>query len=109
MVKGIKDLATQEELKETKELKNGEITLSNITITDNISVSVKDDNSIKTKNIEVFFINGIFSIMPPVIAIILAFLTQNVILSLFSGIIFGLFFIYQYNILSALIHFLISI
>ncbi|MFN8674287.1 MAG: Na+/H+ antiporter NhaC family protein [Candidatus Sericytochromatia bacterium] len=105
LVKGIKDLATQEELKETKELKNGEITLSNITITDNISVSVKDDNSIKTKNIEVFFINGIFSIMPPVIAIILAFLTQNVILSLFSGIIFGLFFIYQYNILSALIHF----
>ncbi|MFQ5649629.1 MAG: Na+/H+ antiporter NhaC family protein [bacterium] len=45
-------------------------------------------------------IPGILSLMPPLIAIALAFLTRQTLISLFSGIWLGALFIYQYNPLS---------
>ena len=87
----------------TKPLVEGKISLSNIEIISD-SVIVKSSSGISNTS-DIFFINGFFSLMPPIIAIVLAFLTHSVTISIFSGIIFGLFFVYHYNILSAIIHF----
>lgn len=85
------------------EIKNGEVVLSKTIITED-KISIKDSKGTNSSQ-DVFFISGFFSLLPPIIAIILAFFTHNVLVSIFSGILTGLIFIYQYNPLAALIHF----
>jgi len=53
-------------------------------------------------NCEVRVIPGILSIIPPLVAIILALVLRQVIVSLFLGIFIGALFIYDYNPITAL-------
>lgn len=85
------------------ELKDGEAIISKSIITDD-KISVKDSSGISSSQ-DVFYIYGFLSLLPPIIAIILAFLTHNVLVSIFTGILTGLIFIYQYNPFAALVHF----
>ncbi len=45
-----------------------------------------------------------FSILPPLLAIILALITHQVIIALFFGIFLGVFFLYDFNIVQGFLH-----
>jgi len=56
------------------------------------------------QNISIRVIPAILSIVPPLLAILLALITRQVIVALFSGIWIGVTFIYDYNLLSGFLH-----
>ncbi|MBL1212800.1 MAG: Na+/H+ antiporter NhaC family protein [Ignavibacteriae bacterium] len=61
--------------------------------------------NIKVKPAEIRVIPGWFSILPPLIAILMALLIRQVLVSLALGIYIGTIFIYDYNPLTALLRF----
>lgn len=54
--------------------------------------------------LKIRIIPAFLSILPPLLAILLALLIREVIVSLFAGILLGSFFIFDYDILSAFLH-----
>jgi Na+/H+ antiporter NhaC len=80
-------------------IEQGTISISNVAFTNNI-IKIKDSNWANSES-SVFFIPGILSILPPLIAIVLSMIFRNVLIALFSGIWFGVTIINQYNPFSA--------
>ncbi len=91
---------------------NGKITLENVIVNftgrDEIIIQYKD--SIFKKNIT--SLHGILSILPPLLAILLALILREVVVSLFAGVWLGAFLLYDYNLFGGLLrvvdHFIIN-
>ena len=64
-------------------------------------------NEIKNLNGEFRVIPGWLSIIPPLLAILLALLLRQVIVALTAGIVIGAFFIYDFNFFIALLRFVV--
>ncbi len=68
----------------------------------NIGVNYLKFDGLKNLDSQIRVIPGILSIIPPLLAIILALVLRQVIVSLFLGILIGSVFIYNYNPITAL-------
>ncbi len=84
-------------LDSTAHFKSGKLTLSNIYIkeTGTQKISFQYGNTFKEAKIHI--IPGFFSLLPPIIAIVLALLFKQVLIALFSGIWLGAIFLNGYN------------
>lgn len=74
----------------------------NIEVTEAGNHKLEITNGIKTITLELFTINGLLSIIPPIIAIIFALAFRQVIIALFAGVWIGSFILSGYNPLSSL-------
>ncbi len=79
-----------------KEVKGDKIVFNR---TGDIEIKVIQDK--EERSFKVFSIHGILTILPPVIAIILALITKEVVFSLFIGIFIGALFLKKINFIAA--------
>lgn len=90
----------------------GTITLENVVVnfTGQSEVIIQYKDSIFKKNIT--SLHGILSILPPLLAILLALILREVVVSLFAGVWLGAFLLYDYNLFGGLLrvvdHFIIN-
>lgn len=93
-------------------LENGEITVKNAVV----DFTGKSNIILNYKNISVqntiTSIPGILSILPPLLAILLALIIREVVVSLFAGVWLGAFLLYDYNLFGSILrvvdHFIIN-
>lgn len=93
-------------------LENGEITVKNAVV----DFTGKSNIILNYKNISVqntiTSIPGILSILPPLLAILLALIMREVVVSLFAGVWLGAFLLYDYNLFGSILrvvdHFIIN-
>lgn len=85
------------EVLETEQFKDGSITIHNVVLQKTgihaISIEVHGIKAVA----KIRVIPGILSLLPPLLAIALAFVARQVLISLFCGIWLGTLFIYNYN------------
>lgn len=99
LIGGLKSLEKDNKIKTRTE--RGIITINNVAFTGN-TIIIKDLNWAASEE-KIFLIPGILSVLPPLIAIVLSLLYRNVIISLFTGIWFGVTVLNQYNPLNGLL------
>ncbi len=79
--------------------KDGKRAIFNVVLNSSGSYDVIINFSNRPFKSHVNIIPGFLSLIPSILAILLAFLTKQVILSLFLGVICGSFFIYNFNVI----------
>jgi Na+/H+ antiporter NhaC len=79
-----------------KEVVSDEITIETI---GNVEVKIIKDN--KTYTHSIYSINGILTLLPPLVAIILALIFKDVLIALFVGIFTGALFINRFDFITA--------
>lgn len=81
----------------TENFKHGQITLSNVLIPTpgKSEITVEYDRSIS--RVEIRIIPGFLSLLPPILAIVLALLLKQVLIALFCGVWLGAIFVHGYN------------
>lgn len=84
-------------LNSTTPFENGKLTLSNIYVKDTGTQKISFTFKNTVKEAEIRIIPGFFSLLPPIIAIVLALLFKQVLIALFSGIWLGAIFLNDYN------------
>ncbi len=101
---GIKERVDGEFVRIETAFENGTLSIDNAVVdhSGTISVEVYDrEHNIRSSH-DLRSIPGILSILPPLLAIGLAILLRQVIISLFAGIWLGAVFIYEYDILGGI-------
>jgi Na+/H+ antiporter NhaC len=101
---GIRQRVDGELLTIDQPFESGSLTISNAVVerTGTVSVQVIDEERDIRSSHDIRSIPGILSILPPILAIGLAILLRQVIISLFAGIWLGAVFIYEYNLLGGI-------
>lgn len=93
-------------------LQNGELTISNAVVQNSGRHSISMQTAAQRAMAEIRIIPGWLSLLPPLIAITLAFITRQVLIALFCGVWLGAWFVYDYNIfigfMKTVDHYLVS-
>lgn len=111
-IKGVELRAGRDGVIEIPPFVNGKLDLKNAFISESGSRQISISDGQVSAFITVRVMPGILSILPPLIAIILALVIRQVVLSLFAGIYIGAFLLFDYDIFGgifrALDHFIIK-
>lgn len=94
--------AESETLLQTEAFTSGTVTLEEVLIED-AGMTVRSGEASGEWKPDIRTLPGWLSIMPPLVAILLALLTRQALIALFAGVYMGAFVIYDYNPLTALL------